>query len=128
VESEWFESSQAQFYSLSTRGLMELGPWLVATYNDPDAEEGEWKRIKECRGCRKLLTVGQRCKNEECHCRLHDFCADGLFGRQESRERKCPVCQEEWAGLRFVGERAARRDGPTNLSGRRTTGTRISTR
>jgi non-structural maintenance of chromosomes element 1 len=124
VDAHWFDRS-AHFYSLSTRGIMELGPWLVATYNDP---QDDWKRIKVCGGCRKILTVGQRCANDECNCRLHDFCAKGLFQRQEDGERKCPACQTAWSGNRFVGERAARREGPTNLGGRRSTGVRLSMR
>lgn len=57
VEEGWMERSGAGYISLSTRSLMELGRWLVETYNDPEEEEGEWKRIKMCEGCKQIVTV-----------------------------------------------------------------------
>jgi RING finger family protein len=49
---------------------------------------------------------GQRCSNQTCLCRLHDFCVDTFFRGQDAR--KCPLCRSEWTGRDFVGERAAR--------------------
>ena len=106
VEERWLEKSKAGYYSLTPRGLMELRGYLEETYNDPDAEEGEWQRIKKCAACKDIITVGQRCTNRECNVRLHDFCSQGLFRAQP--ERKCSSCKTQWTGRDFVGERAAR--------------------
>ena len=40
-----------------------------------------------------------------CPCRLHDICTQNFFRTQSSR--KCPLCQRDWTGNDFVGERAA---------------------
>ncbi|KAF2097942.1 hypothetical protein NA57DRAFT_76742 [Rhizodiscina lignyota] len=112
VESGFFERSDAGYYSLGTRGLMELRAWLQETYDEP-AQEGDTpeevergKRIRFCEACRDVATVGQRCANQECGFRLHDFCVQKFFhGR---REKKCPKCNTEWTDKSFVGERAAR--------------------
>lgn len=48
---------------------------------------------------------GQRCPKKSCPCRLHDICTQNFFRTQSSR--KCPLCQTDWTGNDFVGERAA---------------------
>ncbi|KAF2665783.1 hypothetical protein BT63DRAFT_75451 [Microthyrium microscopicum] len=53
----WLELSEAGFLSLSVRALAELGRWLVEVYNDPEAEEDEWQRIKTCEGCKQIVTI-----------------------------------------------------------------------
>jgi hypothetical protein len=106
VEERWLEKSRVGYYSLTPRGLMELRGYLEDTYNEPDAEEGEWQRIKKCTACKDIITVGQRCANQECNVRLHDFCSQGFFRAQS--ERKCSSCKTKWTGRDFVGERAAR--------------------
>lgn len=118
VEERWFEKSRAGYYSLTPRGLMELRGYLEETYNEPDAEESEWQRIKKCTACKDIITVGQRCTNQECNVRLHDFCSQGFFRARP--ERKCSSCRTQWTGRDFVGERAARgyKDGPSsNING-----------
>jgi len=122
VEERWLEKSKAGYYSLTPRGLMELRGYLEETYNDPDAEEGEWQRIKKCAACKDIITVGQRCTNRECDVRLHDFCSQGFFRARP--DRKCASCKTQWTGRDFVGERAARgyQQGPSNVNG--TTGRR----
>lgn len=48
---------------------------------------------------------GQRCPKKSCPCRLHDICTQNFFRTQSSR--KCPLCETDWTGNDFVGERAA---------------------
>jgi non-structural maintenance of chromosomes element 1 len=63
VEQEWMDRSAAGYLTLSTRSLMELGQWLVETYNEPvemdggDGSEREWQRIKMCEGCKQIVTI-----------------------------------------------------------------------
>lgn len=103
VDEGWFERSEAGWFSLSPRALMELKSWLVATYNDPDAEAGEWQHIKNCEACKGIVTMGQRCSEVSCIVRLHEGCL-GPFWRTR-REEKCPKCKIPWKGL-WVGEKA----------------------
>ncbi|KFZ25377.1 hypothetical protein V502_00143 [Pseudogymnoascus sp. VKM F-4520 (FW-2644)] len=103
VDEGWFERSEAGWFSLSPRALMELKSWLVATYNDPDAEAGEWQHIKNCEACKGIVTMGQRCSEVSCIVRLHEGCL-GPFWRTR-REEKCPKCKTPWKGL-WVGEKA----------------------
>ncbi|KAL2177633.1 Nse1 non-SMC component of SMC5-6 complex-domain-containing protein [Thermothelomyces heterothallicus CBS 202.75] len=104
VAEGWLDKSRDGFYSLTPRALMELWSWLVATYNDPDAES-EWQRIKFCEACKEIVTYGQRCNEPDCTIRLHDICEDA-FWRTRAGDRKCPKCGTPWEGNHFVGERA----------------------
>ncbi|KAI1482391.1 Nse1 non-SMC component of SMC5-6 complex-domain-containing protein [Daldinia eschscholtzii] len=104
VDEGWFERSRAGFYSLSPRALTELRQWLVDAYNEADAGDGEWQRVKFCEACREIVTVGQRCAERDCCARLHDICEDAFW--RTRRERKCPRCSAEWTGKHYVGERA----------------------
>ncbi|KAI0546412.1 Nse1 non-SMC component of SMC5-6 complex-domain-containing protein [Xylaria curta] len=104
VEEGWFERSRDGFYYLSARALLELRSWLLDSYNDPDAEEGEWQRVKFCEACKDVVTIGQRCAERDCLVRLHDNCAEAFF--RTRRQRGCPKCGKEWSGRHFVGERA----------------------
>jgi len=102
----------ADHYTLSARALMELRGWLLETYNepaDPD-EDGPVVRVKECRACRDIVTVGQRCATRECLCRLHDHCARTYFRAQRDAAGgpRCPACRVPWTGKDFVGVRALR--------------------
>jgi hypothetical protein len=111
VEEGWLDKSAYGYLSLSTRALMELGQWLIDTYNDPEDVsaqdvENEWQRVKTCEGCKQIVTVGQRCSYEACNCRLHDFCVNTFFRGQDVR--RCPKCRMEWTGSNFVGEKASR--------------------
>ncbi|KAK8192512.1 hypothetical protein M8818_007682 [Zalaria obscura] len=109
VQEGWFERSKSGFYSLSPRALMELRGWLIETYNEPAGEEEdevEVVRIRVCQACREIVTVGQRCPNMDCGCRLHDFCTRNIF-RVEGAER-CPLCKTAWDDQHPVGEKAAR--------------------
>jgi len=108
VAEGWFELSRPGYYSLAPRALVELRGWLQDTYNegptaeDPDAEVVE--RVRSCEACREIVTVGLRCQTVECGLRLHDGCV-GPFFRTVGGERRCPKCQADWTGDRFVGER-----------------------
>lgn len=104
VGGGWFEKSREGFYSLTPRALLELRPWLLGTFNDPDAEEGEWQRIKFCEACKDIVTVGIRCAEPDCILRVHDICEDAFW--RTRRDKKCPRCSREWTGKLYVGERA----------------------
>ncbi|KAK4099387.1 hypothetical protein N658DRAFT_170273 [Parathielavia hyrcaniae] len=103
VAEGWLDKSEHGFYSLTPRSLMELWSWLVATYNDLDAD-GDWQRIKFCEACKEIVTYGQRCNEPACTIRLHDICEDGFWRTRP--ERKCPKCSTAWEGNHYVGERA----------------------
>lgn len=58
----WIEKSDAGFYALSPRALMELRQWLIETYNDvdddvEDEEAARRKKIKSCNACREIITI-----------------------------------------------------------------------
>ncbi|KAK7514638.1 DNA repair protein Nse1 [Phyllosticta citriasiana] len=114
VEEGWLEKSRKGYLSLSPRALMELRGWLMDMYNEPsDEEDTEAEvtariRIKNCEACREIVTVGQRCSNRACRCRLHDACVRQFFRGQGGADKKCPLCKQEWTEQNFVGERAAR--------------------
>ncbi|KAF2644735.1 hypothetical protein P280DRAFT_476738 [Massarina eburnea CBS 473.64] len=106
----FFQRSPQNYYSLAPRALMELRAWLKETYNDPPAEDEDDHeptiRIRDCEGCREIVTMGLRCDNKECGVRWHDFCAVQYFRGQQGSAKKCPKCKNNWDGSTFVGERA----------------------
>ncbi|KAF4452812.1 hypothetical protein F53441_4431 [Fusarium austroafricanum] len=104
VEGGWFEKSNEGFYSLSPRALLELRPWLVETYNDPDLGPHDWQRIKFCEACKDPVTVGLRCAEGDCNFRLHEVCEEAFW--RTRRDNKCPRCSTDWSGHKFTGERA----------------------
>ncbi|OAQ96343.1 hypothetical protein LLEC1_01052 [Akanthomyces lecanii] len=104
VGGGWFEKSREGFYSLTPRALLELRPWLLGTFNYPDAEDGEWQRIKFCEACKDIVTVGVRCAEPDCIVRVHDICEEAFW--RTRRDKKCPRCSREWTGKLYVGERA----------------------
>ncbi|QIW95686.1 hypothetical protein AMS68_001204 [Peltaster fructicola] len=119
----WFERSRAGFYSLTPRALMELREWLADTYNEPPAEDGEDDeevqiKIRTCKACREIVTVGQRCPRRECLGRLHMHCAGRMF-RAQNNQQICPECKTPWTDPLPVGEAAAR--GSSTSQRRRTT-------
>ncbi|KAH6895286.1 Nse1 non-SMC component of SMC5-6 complex-domain-containing protein [Thelonectria olida] len=109
VEAGWFERSRGSYYTLSPRALLELRPWLIETYNDPDAAVDEWQRIKFCEACKDIVTIGLRCREPECTFRIHDICEDAFW--RTRKDKKCPKCSNEWTGDKYVGERAVRGSG-----------------
>jgi hypothetical protein len=119
VAEGWFERSVEGWYTLSPRALMELKGWLVATYNDEDADGDEWQRIKFCEACKSIVTIGQRCTNLDCNVRLHDTCHEAYWRTQ--REQECPKCNTAWDGRHWVGEKAIT-TGEAYLRGKRRSG------
>ncbi|MCJ1425848.1 hypothetical protein MMC29_003748 [Sticta canariensis] len=105
VAEGWLELSDKSYYSLSPRALMELRGWLIDTYNDDDGDEDEGDvRIRTCMACKEIITVGQRCPNMACACRLHDICIEKFFRIRKATS--CPLCQMDWTNNKnFVGER-----------------------
>jgi hypothetical protein len=99
----------AVYYSLAPRALMELRAYLKETYNEPpsapDADDGI-TRIRDCEGCRDIVTHGIRCSNRECGVRWHDACANSYYRGRREGGRKCPVCETECSGDVYVGVRA----------------------
>ncbi|RFU34860.1 hypothetical protein B7463_g1483, partial [Scytalidium lignicola] len=113
VDEGWFERSKNGFFTLSPRGLLELRTWLVDAYNDDDpavgGQEGDdWQRIKFCEACKDIVTIGQRCADRDCNCRIHDICQTAFWRSrdEEQQGKKCPRCGTKWDGKHFVGERA----------------------
>ncbi|KAH6996514.1 Nse1 non-SMC component of SMC5-6 complex-domain-containing protein [Ilyonectria sp. MPI-CAGE-AT-0026] len=125
VEGGWFEKSEDAFYSLSPRALLELRPWLVETYNDPDTGPDEWQRIKFCEACKDIVTIGLRCTEPNCNFRLHDICEDAFW--RTRRDKKCPKCSSAWSGEKYTGERAVTRTEAFQRGQRRGGGWRRST-
>lgn len=124
IEGGWFEKSKDGFYSVTPRALLELRPWMVEMYNDPDAGAGEWQRIKFCEACKDIVTMGLRCSEPNCTLRLHDMCQEAFW--RAKRTGSCIKCSREWTGTHFVGERAvtmteAYRRGRRRSGGRRST-------
>ncbi|KAF1842598.1 uncharacterized protein K460DRAFT_294222 [Cucurbitaria berberidis CBS 394.84] len=122
VNESFFQQSSAGYYSLAPRGLMELGAYLKETYNEDadDAEDGvERIRIRDCEGCRELVTYGIRCSNRECGVRWHDACANSYYRGRAREQRKCPKCETECTGDVYVGERADRAGGRSSTGGNR---------
>lgn len=121
VVQGFFQRSRAGYYSLAPRALMELRTYLKETYNELPAEDDDEDeavtRIRDCEGCREIVTVGLRCDNKECEVRWHDHCATQYFRNQQGSRRQCPKCKAAWEGETFVGERADQVGGR-----RRTTG------
>ena len=122
LDEGWLEKSPKNFYSLSPRALMELQAWLVDTYNEPSDEgiEDVGKvKIRLCGACKDIVTVvclqatdgayanvfkGLRCSNRDCLLRLHERCVDAYFRKHQ--RRTCPLCQTQWDGKSYVGEKA----------------------
>jgi len=112
VSASFFAKSPKGYYTLAPRSLIELRSYLKEAYNDE-----EMQRIRDCHGCKEIVTVGIRCNNRECGVRWHDGCANAFYAGRGNRERKCPRCKTECGGNVFVGERA----DTVGRSGRRST-------
>lgn len=107
---------------------MELGTYLVQTYNTPaddddDDEDGTRsgaivERIKNCHGCKEIITVGLRCQTKTCNFRLHNPCATQYFRAQRGL-KECPTCGAAWTGNDPVGEKAAARKRLPGTGGKR---------
>jgi len=96
VAKGWLLKSERGRFSLSSRSLLELQPYLKSTYEDD---------IHECTVCYELVTKGVGCYTSQCGARLHGHCY-----KQFPRENVvCPSCQVDWsrkAKLTIIGEGA----------------------
>lgn len=122
VNEAFFQKSRSGYYSLAPRALMELGAYLKEAYNEPadESEDGiETIRIRDCEGCRELVTHGIRCNNRDCGVRWHDGCANSYYRGRTRAQRKCPQCKTECSGDVFVGERADRVAARSSTGGNR---------
>lgn len=73
-----------QLLTLAPRLLLELKGYLNDTYPD---------EITECSLCLGQLTIGTRCPNQECTCKLHACCRDRYF----VNTKLCPLCKTLWS-------------------------------
>ncbi|KAG6854633.1 hypothetical protein C0991_004235 [Blastosporella zonata] len=101
VAKGWLVKSKRGRYSLSTRSLLELLPYLKSTYPDD---------IVECTICMEILTRGIACPTNNCKTRMHYHC----FTNYKRRQNSCPSCRVEWPATHSekplipVGEGAAK--------------------
>ncbi|CAK7228450.1 hypothetical protein SCUCBS95973_006883 [Sporothrix curviconia] len=120
VRQGWLSKSAQGFYALTTRALLELEPFLIETYNEPEPARagagadaansaGTWQRIKYCAACRELITSGLRCATPTCMLRVHDHCEEVFWRTQRGRNNRgagggggdaerhrCPKCDAPW--------------------------------
>ncbi|KAF1933057.1 uncharacterized protein M421DRAFT_416647 [Didymella exigua CBS 183.55] len=110
VQDGWLQLSKAGYYSLAPRALMELHSYLKETYNEAaeDEDDEPTVRIRDCEGCREIVTYGVRCNNRECGVRWHDRCANQYYSGRRAEGKKCPQCRTVCGGNVYVGERADR--------------------
>ncbi|KAJ4382214.1 hypothetical protein N0V86_002546 [Didymella sp. IMI 355093] len=86
IKDGFLQLSKAGYYSLAPRALMELHSYLKETYNETaeDEEDEPTIRIRDCEGCREIVTYGIRCNNRECGVRWHDRSG----GRRDAMEEE----------------------------------------
>ncbi|KAL0071515.1 hypothetical protein AAF712_001372 [Marasmius tenuissimus] len=103
VAKGWLLKSKRGRYSLSPRTLLELYPYMKASYPN---------ELIECTICHEVITRGMACHTRNCSVRMHFHC----FKTFRNRKGECPQCKAEWPKeatdrpLVPVGE-AAVRDG-----------------
>ncbi|KAF8557236.1 hypothetical protein OG21DRAFT_1505435 [Imleria badia] len=110
VAKGWLLKSKRARYSLSTRALLELLPYLKSNYPE---------ECLECTICLEIVTRGAGCNTPNCKTKMHYHC----FKKHRARRAQCPSCAVDWpqdaTSLKPVGEAAAK-DGQEE--GRRTRG------
>ncbi|KAH7889285.1 Nse1 non-SMC component of SMC5-6 complex-domain-containing protein [Phlebopus sp. FC_14] len=103
VAKGWLLKSKRGRYSLSTRALLELLPYLKSNYAD---------EFLECTICMEIVTRGVACNTPNCKARMHRHCFTKLRARHARTQ--CPACSSDWQqdgkNLIPVGE-AAIKDG-----------------
>ncbi|KAJ7097986.1 Nse1 non-SMC component of SMC5-6 complex-domain-containing protein [Mycena belliarum] len=99
VAKGWLLKSRRGRYSLSSRALLELEPYLKSTYPD---------EIIECVICSETMTKGVACPTPNCQVRMHYHC----FNKWIVRHPNCTTCNKDWPDdatkMTPVGEGAAR--------------------
>jgi hypothetical protein len=97
VAKGWLLKSRRGRYSLSTRTLLELLPYLKSSYPE---------ECLECVICYDIVTRGVACSTPNCKARLHYHCCR----KYRSRNAKCPACSQDWPqdpkNMTPVGEEA----------------------
>ncbi|KAH0583962.1 hypothetical protein H2248_009545 [Termitomyces sp. 'cryptogamus'] len=83
VAQKWLTKSKRGRYSLSTRSLLELSPYLKTTYPE---------ELIECTICLEIITRGVACLRENCKTWMHRHCFTNFRRRQNS----CPTCRIDW--------------------------------
>lgn len=89
VANGWLIKSRRGRFSLSTRALLELQPYLRSTYPD---------EIMECTICMEMITRGVACPTANCKTRLHQHC----YTNYKRGSSKCPTCNETWNANRLI--------------------------
>lgn len=84
VQDKWLTEKQGE-YTLSTRCIIEMEPYLRALYTD---------LIKLCYNCHNILFQNQACENAACGIRLHLPCVARYFNRR--KDPRCPSCNQFW--------------------------------
>ncbi|TFY81763.1 hypothetical protein EWM64_g2245 [Hericium alpestre] len=103
VAKGWLLKPKKGRYSLSTRTLLELQPYIRQTYPDEKLE---------CTVCMEIVTRGTRCYTSNCKIQLHGHCMTAY----RKTHSKCPSCNTDWSKgsgaekLLLVGENAAPKD------------------
>lgn len=110
IKEGFLQVSRAGYYSLAPRALMELHAYLKETYNEAAEDEDEEAtiRIRDCEGCKEIVTFGIRCNKRECGVRWHDRCANQYYSGRTADGKTCPQCRTVCGGNVYVGERADR--------------------
>ncbi|KAJ6496618.1 Nse1 non-SMC component of SMC5-6 complex-domain-containing protein [Mycena vitilis] len=99
VAKGWLLKSKRGRYSLSTRTLLELEPYLKSTYPE---------EIIECVICSEIMTKGVACPTANCKVRIHYHC----YTKWMVRNHQCTTCKSDWPAdsdnMTPIGEGAAR--------------------
>ncbi|XP_029949681.1 non-structural maintenance of chromosomes element 1 homolog [Salarias fasciatus] len=84
VCDKWLSENQGE-YTLSTRCIIEMEPYIRAMYQD---------QVKMCHICHNFAFQCQICDNPACGIKIHNPCVARYFkGRVEPR---CPACDDFW--------------------------------
>ncbi|KAM4602524.1 non-structural maintenance of chromosomes element 1 homolog [Polymixia lowei] len=84
VLDKWLNEKRGD-YTLSTRCIIEMDPYIRAMYQD---------QFKVCHICHNIAFQCQMCENPTCGIKIHNPCVARYFkGRAEPR---CPACDDFW--------------------------------
>ncbi|XP_023148415.1 non-structural maintenance of chromosomes element 1 homolog isoform X1 [Amphiprion ocellaris] len=84
VQDKWLSEKRGE-YTLSTRCIIEMEPYIRAMYQD---------QVKVCHICHAIAFQCQICENPTCGIKIHNPCVARYFkGRTEPR---CPACEDFW--------------------------------
>ncbi|AWP05951.1 Non-structural maintenance of chromosomes element 1 -like isoform 6 [Scophthalmus maximus] len=84
VHGQWLSEKRGE-YTLSTRCIIEMEPYIRTMYQD---------QVKVCQICHNIAFQCQICENPVCGIKIHNPCVARYFkGRSEPR---CPACDDFW--------------------------------